>query len=76
LHATKRAIWWLDIGCNYNRAKYRKRNAIEWLFRRLKGFRRVFSRFDRFDVMFTSLIHFVLRDTPLVLTGPGKDQNP
>jgi transposase len=26
---------------------YRRRNEIERLFRRLKGFRRIFSRFDK-----------------------------
>jgi transposase len=39
---------------------YRKRNEVERLFRRLKGFRRVFSRFDKLDVMFTGFIHFAL----------------
>jgi transposase len=39
---------------------YCKRNKVEWLFRRLKGFRRVFSRFDKLDVMFTGFIHFAL----------------
>jgi transposase len=44
----------------YNRALYRKRNEVERLFRRLKGFRRVFSRFDKLDVMFTAFIHLAL----------------
>ena len=39
---------------------YRKRNEVERLFRRLKGFRRVFSRFDKLDVMFMAFIHFAL----------------
>jgi len=39
---------------------YAKRNEVERLFRRLKGFRRVFSRFDKLDVMFMSFIHFAL----------------
>jgi transposase len=39
---------------------YCKRNKVERLFRRLKGFRRVFSRFDKLDVMFTGFIHFAL----------------
>ena len=30
---------------HYDRVMYRRRNEIERLFRRLKGFRRVFSRF-------------------------------
>ena len=40
----------------YDRVLYRRRNEVEWLFRRLKGFRRVFARFDKLDVMFTALI--------------------
>jgi len=44
----------------YDRAMYRRRNEVERLFRRLKGFRRVFSRFDKLDVMFTAFIHFAL----------------
>jgi len=39
---------------------YRRRNEIERLFRRLKGFRRIFSRFDKLDVMFAAFIHFAL----------------
>lgn len=30
----------------YDRELYKRRNEIERLFRRLKGFRRIFSRFD------------------------------
>ena len=44
---------------------YRKRNEVERLFRRLKGFRRVFSRFDTLDVMYTGFIHFALIVDPL-----------
>jgi transposase len=44
----------------YDRAMYAKRNEVERLFRRLKGFRRIFSRFDKLDVMFTAFIHFAL----------------
>ena len=36
----------------YDRALYKKRNEIERLFRRLKGFRRIFSRFEKLDVVF------------------------
>lgn len=39
---------------------YAKRNEVERLFRRLKGFRRIFSRFDKLDVMFMAFIHFAL----------------
>lgn len=44
----------------YDRAMYKKRNEIERLFRRLKGFRRIFSRFEKLDVMFLAFIHFAL----------------
>ena len=37
-----------------------KRNEVERLFRRLKGFRRIFSRFDKLDVMFAAFTHFAL----------------
>lgn len=44
----------------YDRAMYKKRNEIERLFRRLKGFRRIFSRFDKLDIIFLSFIYFAL----------------
>ena len=33
----------------YDREKYKKRNDVEYLFRRLKGFRRILSRFDKLN---------------------------
>jgi transposase len=45
---------------HYSKAIYKRRNEIERLFRRLKGFRRIFSRFEKLDVMFTAFIHFAL----------------
>lgn len=44
----------------YNRAMYMRRNEVERLFRRLKGYRRIFSRFEKLDVMFTAFISFAL----------------
>jgi transposase len=44
----------------YDRALYRRRNHVERLFRRLKGFRRIFSRFDKLDVMFLGFLYFAL----------------
>ena len=44
----------------YDREMYKKRNEVERLFRRLKGFRRIFSRFEKLDVMFIGFIHFAL----------------
>src|SRR5258708_21007374 len=44
----------------YDREMYRRRNEVERLFRRLKGFRLIFSRFDKLDVMFIAFINFAL----------------
>ncbi len=44
----------------YDKAMYRKRNEIERLFRRLKGFRRIFSRFEKLDVLFLGFLTFTL----------------
>lgn len=44
----------------YNKQIYKRRNEIERLFRRLKGFRRIFSRFEKLDIMFKAFIHFAL----------------
>jgi hypothetical protein len=39
---------------------YRCRNEVEPLFRRLKGYRRIFSRFEKLDAMFITFISFAL----------------
>jgi transposase len=44
----------------YDKEMYKRRNEVERLFRRLKGFRRIFSRFEKLDVMFMAFIHFAL----------------
>ena len=44
----------------YDRAICTKRNEVERLFRRLQGFRRIFSRFDKLDAGFAAFIHFAL----------------
>ncbi|MEM5461846.1 IS5 family transposase [Paraburkholderia phytofirmans] len=44
----------------YDREMYKRRNEVERLFRRLKGFLRIFSRFDKLDVMFIAFINFAL----------------
>ena len=45
---------------DYDHALYKKRNEIERLFRRLKGFRRIFSRFEKLDVVFLGFLLFAL----------------
>ena len=44
----------------YDVEMYKKRNEVERLFRRLKRFRRIFSRFDKLDSVFRFFIHFAL----------------
>lgn len=64
----------LDFGCirvvppksnrlepwQYDRVMYRKRNGIERLFRRLKDFRRVFSRLEELDALFLGFLTLAL----------------
>ena len=59
---------------DYNRQICRRRNEVERLFRRLKGYRRIFTRYDKLDVIFLAfitlaLIHDTLRsvNTPQAL---------
>ena len=44
----------------YDKELYKKRNKVDRLFCRLKGFRRIFSRFDKLDVVFLFFLHFAL----------------
>ena len=44
----------------YDKELYKRRNEVERLFRRLKGFRRIFSRFDKLDVLFLGFILLAL----------------
>lgn len=44
----------------YDREMYKRRNEVERLFRRLKGYRRIFSRFEKLDLMFLGFISLVL----------------
>ena len=39
---------------------YDQRNEIERLFRRFKGFRRIVSRFQKFDALFLGFVHVAL----------------
>lgn len=40
----------------YNKEFYKQRNEIERLFRLIQGFRRVFCRFDKLDIMYCGFI--------------------
>lgn len=46
--------WALD------KLRYRRRNEVERLFRRIKAWRRVFTRYDKTDVMFAAFITVTL----------------
>lgn len=48
------------IKWDYDRAIYKRRNEVERLFRRLKGYRRIFSRFEKLDVMYRAFLNFAL----------------
>ncbi len=53
-HPQRLKPWKLD------KVIYRQRNHVERLFRRLKGFRRIFTRYDKLDVIFRSFVTFAL----------------
>ena len=44
----------------YDKILYKQRNQVERLFRRIKRFRRIFTRYDKLDIMFLSFIFFAL----------------
>jgi transposase len=44
----------------YDREVYKRRNEVERFFRRIKGFRRVCTRYDKLDVMFTAFIYVAI----------------
>ena len=43
-----------------DREMHKRHNKIEWVFRRLKGFRRIFSLFEKLDVVFLGFVVFAL----------------
>ena len=44
----------------YDRELYKRRNEVERYFRRLKGFRRVYTRYDKLDIMYASFVTFAM----------------
>jgi len=44
----------------YDKERYKRRNEIERFFLRLKRFRKIFTRYDKLDVMFSGFIYFVI----------------
>ena len=45
---------------DYDKQLYKQRNQVERLFRRIKRFRRIFTRYDKLDVMFLAFVYFAL----------------
>ena len=45
---------------DYDKALYKLRNEMERLFRLIQGFRRVFVRFDKLDIMYAGFIPLAL----------------
>ncbi len=45
---------------DYDKELYKRRNEVKRYFRRLKGFRRVFTRYDKLDVMYSSFVVFAM----------------
>ncbi|MDR0401026.1 MAG: hypothetical protein LBH51_08805, partial [Treponema sp.] len=39
---------------------YKQRNGVERMFRRLKGCRRIGTRYDKLDLMFSAFIYLAL----------------
>ena len=48
------------IKWEYDRTLHKRHNEVERLFRRLKAYRRIFSRFDKLDVMYSAFPSFAL----------------
>lgn len=44
----------------YDKELYKRRNEIERYFRRLKRFRKVFTRYDKLDIIFIAIISFAM----------------
>ena len=52
----------------YDRILYKRRNEVERFFRRIKHFRRVFTRYDKLDIVFAGFILFAMIFDSLVGT--------
>ena len=43
---------------DYDKQLYKRRNEVNRFFRRIKRFRRVFTRYDKLDVVFSAFLLF------------------
>lgn len=53
-HPLRKRPWQLD------KRRYNQRNEIERLFRRIKAYRRVFTRYDKLDVVYVTFVSMAL----------------
>jgi len=44
----------------YDKERYKQRNEIERYFLRLKRFRKIFTRYDKLDIVYTGFIYFAI----------------
>jgi transposase len=44
----------------YDKELYKKRNEVERLFRRVKAYRRIFTRYDKLDVVYLGFLLLAL----------------
>ena len=44
----------------YDEKLYKRRNEVERFFRRIKGFRRVFTRYEKLDAIYLAIITFAM----------------
>jgi len=56
---------------DYDKELYKLRSQVERLFRRLKRFRRIFTRYDKLDIIFLSFVYFAFVVDALMGTLPG-----
>ena len=55
---------------NFDKELYKLRNEIERFFRRLKRFRRIFTRYDKLDIVYSVFILFTMFVDSVVWTRP------
>ncbi len=51
----------------YDKEMYKRRNEIERYFRRLKNYRKVFTRYDKLDSIFISVIQLAMIFDALIM---------
>jgi transposase len=57
LPVTRKEPWRFD---QEDKELCKQRNEVERVFRRLKGFRRIFTRYDKLDIIFTAFVRRAL----------------